>query len=47
MEELISKLKVMIPELLALNLKETVSESEVPVEILSQRVEMFRLSRSA
>ena len=47
MEELIRKLKVMIPELLDLNMKETVSENEVPIEILSQRVEMLRLTRSA
>jgi len=47
MEELIRKLKVIIPELLALNMKETVLENEVPIEILSQRVEMLRLSEAA
>lgn len=47
MEELIRKLKVMVPELLSLNLKEKFSENEVPIEIISQRVETLRLAESA
>ncbi len=47
MEELIRKLRVMIPELLSLNLREEFSEDEVPVEIISRRVETLRPAGSA
>lgn len=48
MENLIQKLKVIVPELLSLNKSfPIVDNKEIPIEILSRREEKIRLSTSS
>jgi predicted RNase H-like HicB family nuclease len=42
-EALIEKLRVMIPELVEENFLSWNDESEIPVQVMSQRVESFRI----